>query len=278
MPYTAEISRANPTAFVFLVDQSASMGELFGSGSRRSKAVGTANAINRLLQELSIKSAKEGGVRDYFHVGVIGYGMHVASLLGGPMEGRDLVPISEVAMNPLRVEERVRQEDDGYGGKRERKVKVPVWFEPRARGRTPMSEALARARVIVEQWLSHHPGCFPPVVINITDGESTDGDPTSVADEIKYQTSADGAALLLNAHLCSRQGTPIAFPKSEEDLPTGQARLLFRMSSRLPHYMREMLTDEGHPTSEKTRGFVYNADIVEVVSFLNIGTRTNELR
>jgi hypothetical protein len=278
VPYTAEISRANPTAFVFLVDQSASMGELFGTNSRRSKAAGTANAINRLLQELSIKCAKDGGVRDYFHVGVIGYGTSVAPMLGGPMEGRDLVPISEIAMNPLRVEERVRHEDDGFGGLRERKVKFPVWFEPRAKGRTPMSEALARAKEIVADWLVHHPGCFPPVVINITDGESTDGDPTGIAEEIKCQTSADGPALLLNAHLCSRQAQPISFPDSPRRLLTDQARLLFRMSSRLPQYMRELLADEGHRTSEETRGFVYNADIVEIVSFLNIGTRTNELR
>ena len=50
-----------------------SIGGEDGGGTRR-KADVVADAINRFLQELSIKCAKEEGVRDYFHVGVIGYG------------------------------------------------------------------------------------------------------------------------------------------------------------------------------------------------------------
>ncbi|MBI2809036.1 MAG: hypothetical protein HYX68_28970 [Planctomycetes bacterium] len=66
MPYSAEISRTNPTCFVFLVDQSSSMGEAFGGGSGKSKAEGVADAINRLLQTLVLRCAKAEGIRDYF--------------------------------------------------------------------------------------------------------------------------------------------------------------------------------------------------------------------
>lgn len=69
MPYTAEISRANPTCFVFLVDQSASMSDAIGGEVPQKKADVVADAINRLLTELLVKCAKEEGVRDYFHVG-----------------------------------------------------------------------------------------------------------------------------------------------------------------------------------------------------------------
>jgi hypothetical protein len=42
-----------------------------------------------------------------------------------------------------------------------------------------MCGALGQAQTVVQSWLSQHPDCFPPVVIHITDGESTDGDPTA---------------------------------------------------------------------------------------------------
>ena len=38
MAYTAEVSRANPSAFVFLIDQSKSMEEPFGGGQGKRKA------------------------------------------------------------------------------------------------------------------------------------------------------------------------------------------------------------------------------------------------
>jgi hypothetical protein len=65
--YSAEISRSNPTCFVFLVDQSASMIDpIGGSEVPQKKADVVADAINRLLTELAVKCAKEEGVRDYF--------------------------------------------------------------------------------------------------------------------------------------------------------------------------------------------------------------------
>jgi hypothetical protein len=56
--------------------------------------------------ESIIKCAKSEGVRDYFHIGVIGYGESVESAFSGPLAGKDLVSISEVANFPARIEER----------------------------------------------------------------------------------------------------------------------------------------------------------------------------
>ena len=92
MPYAAEISRTNPTCFIFLVDQSSSMLKPFAGQTDKQKAEGVADAINRLLQNLILKCAKSDGIRDYFHVGVIGYGGSVASALGGALAGQTLVP------------------------------------------------------------------------------------------------------------------------------------------------------------------------------------------
>ncbi len=118
MPYTAEISRTNPGCFIFLVDQSASMSDPMESGeTTQQRAEVVSNAINRLLTELSVKCAKEEGVRDYFHVAVIGYGHNqVGSAYQGTLAGRDLVPLSEVANNPARVESRTKKVPDGPAG------------------------------------------------------------------------------------------------------------------------------------------------------------------
>jgi len=279
MPYTAEISRGNPSCFLFLIDQSGSMDDPFGSGEpARKKADGVADAINRLLQNLVIKCAKSEGVRDYYHVGVVGYGSHVGSAFTGTLAGRDLVPISEIADHPARVDERSKRVDDGAGGLVDQSIKFPIWFDAVARGGTPMCEAMGHARRIVSDWLAQHPSSFPPIVINITDGESTDGDPTSAGEDLRRMESQDGSPLLFNVHLSSQRASPIEFPDSETGLPDQYAQLLFRLSSLLPAYMRGIAQQEGYQVSDGTRGFVFNGDIVSVIRFLDIGTRPSNLR
>jgi hypothetical protein len=248
------------------------------SASGRTKAQGVADAINRLLQNLVIKCAKEEGVRDYYHVGVIGYGAHVGSAFSGPLAGKELVPISEVANTPARIEVRTRKVDDGAGGLVDQQIRFPIWFDPVASGGTPMCQALGVAQRILQGWLSQHPACFPPIVINITDGESTDGDPSAAADAIRKLSSNDGEVLLFNVHLSSQRAAPIEFPDTEVGLPDQFAQLLFRMSSPLPPYMRSIAQQEGYTVSEGTRGFVFNADMVAVIRFLDIGTRPSDLR
>lgn len=273
MPYSAEIRRTNPTCFLFLVDQSSSMLEPFGGNQEKNKAQGVADAINRLLQNLAIKCAKSEGIRDYFHVGVIGYGGRVAPAFGGALAGHSIAPIGEIAKNPLRVEQRTRKVDDGAGGIMEQKFKFPVWFEPIAQGKTPMCQALQLAHTTVSQFLKGYPGCFPPLVINITDGAATDGVPEPAAANVRNLASTDGNALLFNAHVSDKQLRPIEYPDREEGLPDQYARLLFRMSSVLPPKLQTAAKTEGFIATPSSRGFVFNADLVAIVRFLDIGTQ-----
>jgi hypothetical protein len=274
MPYTAEISRANPTCFLVLVDQSKSMREPFGGQAGKSKAEGVADAINRLLQNLAIKAAKSEGVRDYFHVGVLGYGgAAVGPALAGPLAKQPLVPISTLANNPLRIEERTRKVDDGAGGLLDQVFKFPVWFEAHGAGRTPMCQALTMAREYVQVFLGCHPTCYPPLILNLTDGKPSDGDPREAAKELRALASADGQVLLFNAHMSSTQAPPILYPASETGFPDDFARLLFRISSPLPPRLIEASQGEGFLTGPGSRGFVFNADLVSVIRFLDIGTR-----
>jgi hypothetical protein len=279
MSYQAEISRTNPSCFLFLIDQSGSMADNFGGGeSGKKKADGVSDAINRLLQNLVIKCAKSEGVRDYYNVGVIGYGARVGSGFSGNLSTANLSPISMIANSPSRIEERTKKVDDGAGGLIDQTIKFPIWFDPIANGGTPMCQALSEAKTILQEWLSQHPGCFPPIVINITDGEATDGNPTDAANAIKELSSSDGNVLLFNVHLSAQKSSPIEFPDNDGGLPDEFAKLLFQMSSSLPTHIQNAAKQEGYQVSEASRGFVFNADIVSVIRFLDIGTRPSNLR
>ncbi len=279
MPYQAEISRANPSCFLFLIDQSGSMEDPFaGSDSKRRKADLLADAINRLLQNLVIKCAKEDGIRDYFSVGVIGYGNKVGPALAGQLAGREIAPISDIGNMPARIEERKKKVEDGAGGIIEQTIRFPIWFDPVCHGATPMCQALTMAHDVLSRWLAQHPDSFPPIVINITDGEATDGDPSSAADALRKLATSDGNVLLFNVQLSAKEAAPIEFPSQPDQLPDQHARLMFELSSILTPYMRTVAQQEGYTVGEGSRGFVFNADMVSVIKFLDIGTRPSNLR
>lgn len=277
MAYQAEISRSNPSMFLFLIDQSGSMEDKFGGGGGR-KDQAVADAINRLLQNLAIKCAKSEGVRDYYHVGVLGYGANVGPAFGGSLAGKDLVPISTIADSPVEIEERTKKVEDGAGGLVEQKIRFPIWFKPVANGGTPMVQVLTKAQKIVEQWVTQHPNGFPPIVINITDGETTDGDPLKASEQVRALKTSDGNVLLFNVHVSSIEGSKFEFPNTESELPDQFAKLLFKMSSDLPDHIRTAAEQEGYRVTAQSRGFVFNADIVSVIRFLDIGTRPSNLR
>lgn len=288
MPYSAEISREQPTAFLFLLDQSASMQDPFGGAEQTgdaapSKARVLADTVNRLLQNLVLRCAKEDGVRDYFHVGVVGYGERVQRLIQ-PTDayetGTGLVPISHIADRPRRMEQCVKQVSDGDGGTVEERVKVPVWFDPEAKNGTPMCQALDLGAQAVRDWIDRHPSSFPPVVLNVTDGEATDGEPLRYAQQLREFATDDGEALLFNVHLSESEEPPLELPSDRAELPSEDeyAETLFEMSSRLPFSMRSAAEQEGYRVDLDTRGFVFNADPTALVAFLEIGTRPSNLR
>jgi hypothetical protein len=255
------------------LDRSSSMFEPFGGQPDKSKAEGVADALNRLLQNIVLKCAKADGIRDFFHVGMISYGGRVQSAFGGALAGLTMVPVSKIAINPLRVETRTRKVDDGAGGLTDQQFKFPVWFEAHPVGRTPMCEALGKAKEYLQAFLGVQANCYPPLVINITDGRPSDGDPREAAQEVRGLSSRDGNVLMFNAHISDKQNRPIEFPEDETVLPDDFAKLLFRMSSELPPRLLEAARNDRFAVGPKSRGFVFNADLVAIIRFLDIGTR-----
>ncbi len=275
MAYQAEISRKNPGCFLFLIDQSESMEDPFGGGEAdRRKAEELTTILNKLIHNLCIRCAKSDAIYDYFHAGVMGYSEDSCKpALGGELSGRSLVPISELATKPLRIEERIKKSDDGAGGVMEQTVKFPVWFDPYWKGGTPMCAALQEATRIVETWCQEHPKGFPPIVINITDGEATDGDLVAAARKLTAVSCDDGSVLLLNIHLSSTAGPSIELPTDANKLPDQHAKQLFHASSTLTPFMVARAIELGMPAADNSRGFIFNAQPLHIIHFLDIGTR-----
>jgi hypothetical protein len=272
MGYSAEISRDNPTCFLFVLDQSGSMDERMHIGP--SKAQFLADIVNKTIYTLTLACTKADGIRNFFDIGVIGYGGGgVKSGLGDDLSGSIFRSISSVANSPLRIEVRNKIESDGAGGVFERRVSFPVWFDSVSSGGTPMVAALTRAVEALVIWCDGRPYSYPPTILHITDGASTDGDPEQVASALRQISTSDGPCLLFNANVSTLAGNAVTFPDHESELPDSYARLLFRMSSLLPQRLARLATDKGYSVTDNARGFMFNADPKGLVDFFDIGTR-----
>lgn len=273
MAYQQSISRNIPSAFLFIVDQSSSMSDTMASGV--SKAQFVADVLNNTLSGLLQKCQKSEGVRDYFEIGVIGYGHDfVGNSLSPNLQDKVLQPISKIYENPLRIEDRKKKIADGAGGIIEVPVKFPVWFEPKANGRTPMTRALTLAVEELATWCDNHRDSYPPTVLHITDGESTDGNPEVITELLKNVSTDDGNVLVFNLHVSTLQGKAISFPSSETEVSNTYSKMLFRMSSNLPIRVVGFAKDYGYEVENDPKGFMFNADAENIVKFFNIGTST----
>ena len=279
MPYTADISRNNPGCFLFLIDQSGSMSGALGGQPGLYKRDGAADAINRVLDAISQRCSQGMDIRDYFDIGVITYTtdeggrLLLESALPETSPEQPFLKVSEV-VDAAEVEERQVKESDGAGGIVEVTRKVPTWLRPTAMYGTPMCEALSAACKALQDWTAEHPDSYPPMVINVTDGDATDGNPEPVAQEIMALQTNDGNVLIYNVHLSEMSVNPVQYPASESELPSDEyAARMFRMSSVFPAPVTELAAGMGLPVTEGSRGYVYNADMVTLVQFLDIGTR-----
>lgn len=278
-PYTQEISRQNKACFLFLLDQSFSMEEPLGSSPHR-KCDELSTAINGWLQNMAIRASGDEGIKDWMDVGVFGYRTDrnanpiIESALRGPLAGQTLVSITEIGAHPSRIDTRnQRIPDEETGEILELPCEVPIWVDPMAEGGTPMCHMLCRAHEVLSDWIAKHPRSFPPIVVHISDGESQDGDPVPYANAVKRLATEDGNVLLFNCHLSVTAAEPFLFPASSEGLPDDLAKVLFNMSSRLPEPFVRLAVAEGLPLQAEARGMAFNANMVCLIQFLNMGTQ-----
>ena len=243
-------------------------------------------AVNKLISELiQICEKGEEKPRHWFDVGMIGYttdqngGAVVGSAFGGGLAGRDLAGIPDLFDNPLAVEVRKRksQQDDGTGNliMVEEEVNFPIWYKvppEETRFGTPTRTAFEFARPILEQWIADHPASFPPLVIHLTDGEPTDGNPLEAAEAVRALATADGGVLVVNCHISSSKADGVLFPTDEGQLPDQFAKDLYHMSSEMPDALRTTAEVKQVTAPVGCRMMAFNADSVNLLKLLSVGT------
>jgi len=268
LPYDAQISRSNPSCIVILVDQSESMEDGIKGDATKRKCDGVAEVVNRFLHSLVIRcTIGKGEVYPYYYISVIGYGAQVGPAFVGKYHGAESVCISDLAL-AARIDTKTVQRPEG-----QETIRTKVWFDPVAGGRTPMCQAFQLAQRVVEKFVKQYPDCFPPMVMNVTDGDSTDGNPSGHAESIKQIKSSNGNTLVFNVHVSSTDAPSIIFPNGEGQLADPYAKMLFRMSSTLPVKMRQISKELRFEIADGAKGFAFNADLTCITSLLEIGTR-----
>ena len=279
MPYTADISRLNPACFLFLLDLSGSMNLPLAGQQGQAKKDQASEAINGILNSITQRCSQGMDVLDYFHIGILGYntdGARTPQIVSGFVDttpDQPFLKVSEVTDIAV-LEQRPIKQSDGAGNLVDVVLEVPVWVAPYAQYGTPMCAAFQAAHQALQGWVSQYPNSFPPIVINVSDGESGDGDPEAQAQALMNLSTNDGNTLLFNVHLSEVNAPAIKFPDSEDNLPQDiYARLMFRISSVLPESSREQAAILDQAVSEYSRGYVFNADMSALVQFLDIGTR-----
>lgn len=281
MPYEQSWCVDYPGCAIFLLDRSKSMddpfvGESLARGQQLKNAVAT--ILNKTIKRIADACRRGTEIRRRVDIAVIGYGAGgVRSALPPNFGNQDLVSIADLMDHPLKVDTRQKEIYHPETGEVEmRDEKFPVWVVAEADNGTPMCAALQKAVAIAESWISTHQKSFPPMVINITDGEANDADPRPPAEEFRRLCTDDGNALLFNCHISTKATSEVIYPASEGELPTEDplAGVLFEMSSELPEKMRQMALVKVKPDlKEHCRGFVFNADVSDIIAMIDITTQ-----
>lgn len=253
--YTRQLNRRSPGCVILMLDQSGSMEEPF-FGTPEPKKELLSRAVNGFIVELVLRCVKAPNEppRDYFDIGLIGYGNQVRWLLD--TDG----PIAVSAMA-----------DRGNSLPRSANG-FPLWVEPTAGNGTPYCGALNEVGRVLHSWIREHPDSFPPMVINLTDGAPTDGDPSVWSDRIRSLSTNDGNVLLFNINLSALPGDPQLFPPDAGGLADDFARGLFQQSSVLPEPMIAQAQALGLHAGPGARGFGFNVDFTSINQFLRVGT------
>lgn len=267
MRYTMRATRKFPKLIVFMVDESLSMGDLYGA---EEKHLWVDRCINTAIRNLVWMCDSVNGVRDWVHIVALGYGgsdkenPYVRSLFSEPDW---VLPISRIA--PALVGKDV---DD-----------LALYIESKPDGWTPMGSAMKLAGSIVKDWVEQRSDSPAPVIINVTDGLPTDDESAdgpvekwvAAFDELK---TTDGAVLLMNAGVPNaiERLDPCLFPVTYEVPELIGVQRLWKLASPLPEELvanavaRKLLPNGA--TAEGRRMYVHVSNPAELSQLFDFGT------
>lgn len=282
-PYTAQITRNTPTAFIFLIDQSVSMKRTTTlNGETMSLAEAVARIVNNQINELVLRCVKMEDTRHYYDIAVIGYGEKAYSGWQGELEGRDFVSPEELKNHPF-TKIVTRKETRTRKGVQIKEVEQVQWISARHHGSwTHVHKAFEKAKTLLDSWLAkhHEHDCYPPTIINVTDGVfngTTRENLIQQANELKAMFTNDGNILLWNIHITPNYLEQILLPISKEEVKADKySELLYDMSSLLPERYNQPISDlRGDNTNERHVAMTTNTDMSTLIQLMDIGTPTN---
>ena len=285
IPYTAQITRNTPTAFIFLVDQSVSMKRMTTlNGEQMSLAEAVARIVNNQINELVYRCIKTTEVRHYYDIAIIGYGHEVYSGWNGVLAGRDFVSPEELKNNPFK-KITVKEEKRTRKGVMTKEIEKVQWLEARCDGNwTHVHKALDKAKILLDQWMKEHhdKDCYPPTIINITDGQFTQVTREQVvqqANELKAMFTNDGNVLLWNIHITPNNLEQVLLPIGKEELKDDKySELLYDMSSLLPTRYNQAISDiRGDSVNARHVAMATDTDMSTLIQLMDIGTPTNNI-
>lgn len=286
--YTARIDREHPTAFIFLVDHSCSMDRMTTyDGKTMSLSDAVARIVNNQINELVERCVKVNETRHYFDIAVIGYGTEAYSAWNGALEGKDFVSPEDIRNNPFKKIKVQRMVPTRRSGMVQKEFEEKQWMVARDDGSwTHMGKALKRAQSLLEDWMLLHQNkdCFPPTIINITDGEYndlTDAEMLQLSNELKSMHTNDGNVLFFNIHVSPQQANSTIFPSDIAQLNGDRdSENLFAMSSLLPLNYNDQIKQMFNVDLDsdiRYRAMSVNAGMERLVKFMKIGTLSSSL-
>ena len=275
--YQKTVGTPHPGLFIILIDQSGSMNVSFEGGNSRAEVA--ALAVNRCIQSILQRCKQMEHTKDRCYVVVIGYGAPTVNPKAAGQNAYLIVggKISEVEKQIIRTDEikKNAKVSDGAGGLMDGQkiIKLDIWVDPCVEGSTPMDEAFMKAEEFASKWVLEHPDNFPPVVVNITDGEPND--PVAAekaARSLMNVATSDGNLLLFNAHISNGQGK-LVIPSSESAIPSPLGKLMFRLSSEIPASMIEIAKKVGFEDAKMgSRGLIINGEAGDMIQLIDFGS------
>lgn len=284
MPYTAQITRNTPTAFIFLVDHSASMSDTTTlHGELMTKAEAAARIVNHQINDLVSRCIKLNEMRHYYDIAVVGYGETAYSGWQGELQGRDFVSPQELREHPY-TKIITRKETRTRKGTQVKEVEEVQWLSARHDGHwTHYHEAFDYAHRLLDQWMAQHheQDCYPPTIIHVTDGIFNHASRDTVvekANALKSLFTNDGNVILFNIHFTAETDqTIVACPMNKNELNGDKyAEALYDMSSLLPErYNADIARLLNDDRTGRHVAMGVNADASTLIKLMDIGTPTN---
>ena len=259
-PYSQLLSSSNPGLIIIMLDQSYSMTDPYQNN--QNKADFAALAVNRMIGKIISACSSGKNIIDRCFVAVIGYSSDVNVLF--------LEKVSGLASNPKTITLK-KKIPDGAGGLVEVDEILQVFVESTANGGTNTTEAFQNAYLGAEKFISSHPDSFPPIIINITDGEPNNfKTATTEANKLAQLKTSDGNVIVLNAHISSAKAGRIELPSNNDGFKNNKfAQFLFDISSVLPDNLAKRAKEVGFNVQPNAKGFVFNADAETLIKLLN---------